>query len=305
MKLVTCLPTLLFALLCLSLPSTVAAGPEGETKREGRVDADPALWVFRDEDTTIYLFGTVHLLKPGFSWFDDGIAKAFDSSDELMMEILPFEDKAALGPVIMQLAQDPSGRTMAQRLSADDHAAYKKRLNEMGVATEQLESFEPWFVSMTVMVIDYLQRGFSMDSGAEKVLENAAKSASKTISAFETAEEQMRMLDSIPEAEQVAGLMAFVRNGEELMGRMDKLIAHWAAGEAEAAGKLLNAEMAQTPESARIILTDRNKRWAEQLIRRLDKPGTVFVAVGTGHLIGDDSVQSLLRARGIEVEQVH
>ena len=67
-------------------------------------DADPALWVVRDADTTIYLFGTVHFLPKDLAWFDDGVADAFNASDELRMELMPVEDPASLAPLILKLA---------------------------------------------------------------------------------------------------------------------------------------------------------------------------------------------------------
>ena len=295
---------LLLILIGLMLPAVAGAAPDGVTKRGGIVDADPALWVIRDADTTLYLFGTVHMLKPGLSWFDEGIARAFAASDELMLEILPLDDPAALAPLLMELAQDPGGRTMAKRLSAEDHAAYSARLTAMGASPADLDRFEPWFITMNLAVADYMRRGLSYQSGVERVLEGAAKSAGKSITALETAEQQMRMLDSVPDEEQVAALMSFVRDGDELLDQMDELIGHWAAGEAEAAGRLMNDGMADTPETARIILTERNRRWVDQLVERLDRPGTVFVAVGTGHLIGTDNVRALLEARGLTAEPV-
>ena len=268
------------------------------------VDADPALWVMRDADTTIYLFGTVHLLPKNLSWFDEGIADAFKASDELKLELLPVDNPASLGPLVMKYAMDPNGRTMAQRLSKEDHASYVKALSEIGLPADQLEPFEPWFIGLQAVALMYAKAGYDPTSGGEQILTAAARKAGKTITAFETPEQQFAMLDATPEAEQLVGVRDLTKRREEALLVISKMIEQWARGDAEGTGRLMNEEMKQTPETARILLTERNVRWAAELKDRLSRPGVVFVAVGAGHLTGDNSVQNLLTKHGIKVERV-
>ena len=267
-------------------------------------DADPALWVVRDADTTIYLFGTVHFLPKDLAWFDDGVADAFNASDELRMELLPVEDPASLAPLILKLAVDPKGRTMSQRLSPEDHAAYVRALTELGLPTAPLEPLEPWFITVQASVVQYMKAGMDPKSGAEEVLTQAARKAGKTLTAFETPEQQFTMLDSTPEAEQLAGIRDIIYHREEGLALLSEMIDHWARGEPEETGRLMNEEMKATPETARILLTDRNARWAADLKARMDRPGVVFVAVGAGHLTGKGSVQDQLTRAGLKVERV-
>ncbi|MFM8939403.1 MAG: TraB/GumN family protein [Phenylobacterium sp.] len=267
-------------------------------------DDDPALWVVRDADTTIYLFGTVHALPKDVAWFDEAVAAAFKASGELKMELLPVDDPASLGPIIMKLAVDPNGRTMAQRLPPEDHAAYVRALREIGLPAEQLEPLEPWFVAIQATVLMSMRAGIDPKYGAETVLTEAARKAGKTITAFETPEQQFALLDAIPEAEQLAGIRDLAHRRDEGVKMMSQLIDHWARGEAEEAGRLMNDEMKETPEMSRLLLTERNIRWAADLKTRMDRPGVVFVAVGAGHLTGENSVQALLERDGLKVERV-
>jgi len=267
-------------------------------------DADPALWVMRDADTTVYLFGTVHLLPAGLSWFDDAVAKAFDASDELQMEILPVEDPASLAPLIMKLAVDPKGRTMAQRLSPQDHEAYRKALIQIGLPVDLLEPMEPWFVALQASSLLYVKAGYDPKLGAEEILTQAAKKAGKKLTAFETPEEQFSILDSTPEAEQLIGIRDLTYKADQQMALLNKVLDHWAQGKAEEAGQLLKDEMKSTPETVRLLLTDRNARWAKQLQARMAQPGTVFVAVGAGHLAGANSVQDYLTRAGFKIERL-
>jgi uncharacterized protein YbaP (TraB family) len=267
-------------------------------------DADPALWVMRDADTTVYLFGTVHFLPKDLAWFDEAVADAFAASDELRMELLPVDDPASLGPLILKLAVDPKGRTMAQRMSPEDHAAYVKAMKDLGLPAAQLEPLEPWFIGVQAVSLMYVKAGYDPKSGAEEVLTQAARKAGKTITAFETPEQQFAMLDSTPEAEQLIGVRDLANGQEEALKMFSTLLGHWARGEAEETGRLMNEEMKETPETARILLNDRNARWAADLKARMDRPGVVFVAVGAGHLTGKDSVQDLLARDGLKVERV-
>jgi len=267
-------------------------------------DADPALWVMRDADTTVYLFGTVHFLPKDIVWFDEAVADAFAASDELRMELLPVDDPASLGPLILKLAVDPKGRTMAQRMSPEDHAAYVKAMQDLGLPAAQLEPLEPWFIGIQAVSLMYVKAGYDPKSGAEEVLTQAARKAGKTITAFETPEQQFAMLDSTPEAEQLIGVRDLANGQEEALKMFSTLLGYWARGEAEETGRLMNEEMKETPETARILLTDRNARWAADLKARMDRPGVVFVAVGAGHLTGKDSVQDLLARDGLKVERI-
>src|SRR3546814_4255363 len=119
---------------CAMLPGTnVARAAEPTTAAASSdVDADPALWVVKDEDTTIYLFGTVHVLKPGLSWFDEAVKTAFDASDQLMLELVMPEDRAEMAKVMMPLAIDQSGKTLSSRLGPEQLKAYQAAMASVG-----------------------------------------------------------------------------------------------------------------------------------------------------------------------------
>jgi len=267
-------------------------------------DADPALWVVRDANTTLYLFGTAHLLPKDLAWFDEAVATAFQASDELTLELLPIDDPAAVAPLVLRFAVDPAGRTMAQRLSPGEHAAYGQALERLGLPAAALEPMEPWFIAMTLSALQYVKAGLDPQSGAESVLARAARQAGKRITAFETPEQQFAILDATPEAEQLTGLRQIIQRPDAMQQFTTRIVAAWAAGDADETGRLRNEAMKDTPVSARLLLRDRNGRWAQQLLQRMARPGVVFVAVGAGHLTGPDSVQEILRKAGLTVERI-
>lgn len=268
------------------------------------VDADPALWVVRDADTTIYLFGTVHLLRPGLSWFDEAVREAFDASDELKIEVVLPDNPASIAPRFVAAGSYPAGTTLSSRMSPEQLATYQAGLNRFGIAAAALDPYEPWFVSLQLTQGLYAAMGMSPDSGAEKTLTTAATAAGKRITGFETIDDQLGFLDGTPESEQIGSLIMFFQRAGEMRGLADRLLASWTEGRPEDTAVVMNEGMENSPETVRILLTDRNRRWADTIRARMDQPGTVFVAVGAGHLAGNNSVQTFLAERGLTAERV-
>ena len=267
-------------------------------------DADPALWVVKDEDTTIYLFGTVHVLKPGLSWFDEAVKTAFDKSDQLMLEMVLPDDPAQVGKEMMPLALDQIGKTLSSRLDPDQLAAYQAAMASVGLPAAQFDAFEPWFPAITLSMLPLTKLGYDPEQGAEKQLTSMAKASGKPVAGFETFTEQLGFFDTLPETQQVAFLNSVVKDLDKLGPQLDKMVLLWTKGDPDGLAAAMNESMAATPELAKILLWDRNARWADQIKARMDKPGTVFVAVGAGHLAGDKSVQDYLKERGLTVKRV-
>lgn len=286
-----------------ALPMAHAAAP-ATPAAAATTDADPALWVVKDEDTTIYLFGTIHVLKPGLSWFDEAVKDAFDKSDELMLEMVMPEDQAAVASATMSLAVDQSGKTLSSRLDADQLKAYQAALAGLGLKPAQLDMFEPWFAAATLSMLPLAKLGYDPEQGAEKLLTRFAKESGKPIAGLETMAEQLGFLDTLPEKAQVTYLNSVVRDIDKAGPMLDKLVVQWGKGDSEGLAVTMNESMAETPEVAKVLLWDRNLRWADTLKARMDQPGTLFVAVGAGHLAGEKSVQDYLKQRGLTVTRI-
>jgi uncharacterized protein YbaP (TraB family) len=280
------------------------AGAAPAATAPATTDADPALWVVKDDDTTIYLFGTVHVLKPGLSWFDEAVKTAFDKSDQLMLELVMPEDQAAVAKTMMPLAMDTTGKTIPSRLTADELKAYQAAMVSVGVPANAFDTFEPWFPAMTLSVLPLTKLGYDPEQGAEKLLTSFAKASSKPIAGLETLEEQLGFFDKLPETQQVAFLNSVVKDMDKLGPMLDKMVVLWAKGDPDGLAVAMNESMAATPELATMLLYDRNQRWAEQIKARMDQPGTVFIAVGAGHLAGEKSVQDYLKAHGLTAKRV-
>jgi uncharacterized protein YbaP (TraB family) len=296
--------TALAMLFCGPTACSPVAAPTTPTSATAMRDADPALWVVKDEDTTIYLFGTVHVLKPGLSWFDEAVRKAFDASGELVLELPGTPDPATVQPILMKYGISTSGPTLTQKLPEDKRAPFTKAMAEFGVPQAAVDRFKPWLAGTQLSMLTLVKAGYDPKSGVEEALSSAAKAAGKPISGLETVEEQFGFLDSLPEPAQMAMLIDAIDKLDTAAGDFDKLVAAWSKGDAETLGALMNEGLRSSPELSKVLLADRNARWADWIKTRLDQPGVVFVAVGAGHLAGSDSVQAMLKAREVKTRRV-
>lgn len=257
-------------------------------------DADPALWVVKDEDTTIYLFGTVHVLEPGTRWFDDGIRTAFDASDEVVLEIAR-PDPGAIAALTAQLGTR-GGPPFAPEVDA---AAQK-----LGMAKGEIDRMEPWLAALTLSQRAAVKAGYGSDDGVEAALSSAAEKAGKPVKALESARGQLMLFDNLSGAAQSAMLDVTVKELPGAGERLGRFVTAWGAGDAETVGAEMNRIAEASPEVAEALVARRNARWADWVAARMAQPGTVFVAVGAGHLAGKGSVQALLGEKGLSVERV-
>lgn len=293
---------LAFAPTAAVAQETPAAAPSPEAA-PALPDADPALWVVRDEDTTIYLFGTFHMLD-GRPWFNDEIRTAFDASSELVVEAIIPDNPADLQPLIIRYAVDPQGRRLSQILSAEEHAALGRALASLGVPAAAFEPLEPWFVSMSLTAIASQRLGIRPEHGPEAVLRRAAAERSLPVHELEGIEWQLRLFDAMPEEQQLAQLRQSIEHVDEIDDQLAPMLAAWSTGDVDGLLAIIERSAGEDPALHRLLFTERNATWANWIRERMARPGTVFVAVGGGHLAGSDSVQAVLAGHGLTAERV-
>lgn len=265
--------------------------------------AGPALWKVADEDTTIYLFGTVHALPENIDWFRGPIASALESSGTLVTEVPSgFEQDPALQQTIMGLAMLPADESLRDQLDPEQRASYEAAMTSLDLPVGAFDRFEPWFAGVNLAMLPLLKAGYTPGSGVEKVVEGRAP-ATVTRDALETADFQLGVLDSLPRQSQVDFLIATTDMIDEVVPMMNQLLTEWVEGDTDQLGELMNANLAD-PVLAEALLYSRNRNWSDWIQQRLDTPGTVFMAVGAGHLAGTNSVQDYLAERGLTATRV-
>lgn len=282
-------------------PAAVAA-PSVVPQAEGQ---GPALWVIRDADSTLYLFGTVHVLRPTTAWGSQRVDAAFDSADKLILEISNPDDQAAFMPVIQQHGLSPE-RPLSSLLNAEERAKLDAAARMLGASGANFDPMRPWLAALTLSVAPLAKAGYDPTSGVELILTARAKAAGKEVTGFETIDEQVRILAGFPEADQLDFLRETLKDFDTATTELDALVAAWAAGDVEAI-ETLGVKPMQEGNAAvyQALLVKRNTNWADQIQTLLDGSGTAFIAVGAAHLAGDDSVQSILARRGVTVSEAN
>jgi uncharacterized protein YbaP (TraB family) len=146
--------------------------------------------------------------------------------------------------------------------------------------------------------------GISGEAGVEQGLSGAYKGARKPVRGLETIDEQFGFFDALPEEAQRAFLATLLDDMTDLKREFAAMLAAWTSGDVDSIAATFNDEMNLSPALREALLERRNARWADWLEKRLERPGTSFVAVGAGHLAGPDSVQRMLRAKGLKAKRV-
>lgn len=269
----------LLLLASIAVPAAAATPAPPLIPAAPVVRATPALWEVRDADTTIYLFGTFHTLDARTSWFENKVKQAFDRSGELVLEtIIPANMEAA-------------------------RAASRDQVTQVGPNGER--KLKPFIASTSAVANHSKAMGLSVEHGADAVLRRLADDAGKPVGGLERFEDQLRTLSNIPAPPPAAAAAAPEASpAPSITVTLNDLLSAWTTGNTGAFTTMLTGLESKAPVAYRMLFADRNARWGQWIVNRLDQPGTVFVAVGSGHLAGKDSVQSWLAARGITASRV-
>jgi uncharacterized protein YbaP (TraB family) len=239
-------------------------------------DADPALWVAQDADTTVYLFGTFHTLDGRSAWFNDEVHAAFSASDELILEtLLPAPGQS--------LAREDSMRRNGTAPTAS-------------------------FVGATRMAVRAARtRGLDVSKGADMVLRSAAERSGKAVYGLETVEFQLNMLQRMSGAPRSStSPIRTAGHGElKVADLMAQMQSSWNNGDQRVFVNLLERMRQSTPHDYQLMFPDRNDQWADWVVSRMERPGTIFVAVGAGHFAGPDSVLAKLSSKGVTATRLN
>ena len=267
------------------------------------VRAEPAMWVIRDKDSTIYLIGTVHALRPEMEWSNAKVKKTVAESTELWLEVADFDDEGGIMPLVAQYGVDLE-HTLSSKLSN----AQKEKLTQVaatyGVPAESLDPVKPWMAAMMFTVLPMQKAGYDQNGGVDRFLKAQAQQEGHKVLGFETAEEQVRFFADLPEPEQIAFLDQTLRDAEKGVELLERLAKAWADGDTDTiANMLVNELKKESPALYQKLVVQRNIAWSERIVQILKGSGVQQIAVGAAHLAGPDSVQAQLTKRGIRVDR--
>jgi uncharacterized protein YbaP (TraB family) len=265
--------------------------------------AQPPVWVVRDADSELVLFGSLHVLPARLNWKPPALTRALAAADDLWFE-LPMD--AASEAEVARLAAGrgamPPGQSLFAVLSRADAVRLSRVAQAYGVAPALLDHLQPWMAEVVLSAATFRRSGANAADGAEKTIAAAAPpSAGRR--AFETPAEQISLFADVPMTEQIASLNETLREMQDNPDQFAALLRDWMAGDMAALDReALQPLRKASPAMFRRLVSERNARWASVLDTRLKGRGRTVVVVGVGHLIGPDGVPARLRALGYSVE---
>lgn len=285
------------------LQGCATASSPATTTAAAAQPSGPALWKVADADTTIYLFGTVHALPKDVEWYRGSIAQALGSAQVLVTEIPAGAMKdPATQQAFLTRSMLPEGQTLRGLLTPEQRARFEAALAKLQIPPAAFDRIEPWMAALTLTTIPLMKSGYSAEAGVESAIEAKLPATIKR-DALETVDGQLTLFDEMPQAAQITYLMSLVDDIDRVVPSLNQMVASWAKGDADGLAALMNEEL-DDPVLAERLLYARNRDWAKWVAKRLDTPGTVFIAVGAGHLAGANSVQDYLTNSGTSVARV-
>jgi uncharacterized protein YbaP (TraB family) len=292
--------------MTIHLTALIAAAALAFTSTPGETAERSVVWSVRGEHNTVYLFGSIHVLRPGDVGLPRAAQAAYDDAEQLVMEI-DMDDPAIADPVAMaaqmqHYARLPAGQSLESVLGSD-YAAVATQLEDAGLDIATFDGFAPWFVGMLVLQLEVAKRGFDPAHGIEQQVTDRALADRKPILGLETPADQFAVLARLSLPEQKRFLLMTLEETESADARLDELLTAWRTGDTATLARVLSEEFDEFPELYRPLTEDRNRAWVEQLAGLLDDRDDYLVVVGALHLVGRNSVVDLLRQRGYRVTQ--
>lgn len=265
--------------------------------------AKPPVWIVRDADSEVVIFGSVHVLPPGLDWRPARLDAALNQAEDLWFELpMGQATEAEIAGLAASKGVLPNDQTLSALLSPAGGAALAKANQRYGLTPGFLDRLEPWFAEVALAGAEFRAQGANTDSGVEKSI-NATAPATAQRRAFETPAQQIALFDEAPVAAQVASLEDSLAQMESDPDAYDRLIAAWMAGDTAALARdALTPLKTASPELYVRLVSDRNAAWTQVLDQRLKGEGRTVVVVGVGHLLTADGTPARLRALGYSVE---
>ena len=294
-KTISVLSAILLFLLCINVFA----------QQSKEHDQKHPLWKISSKTNTVYILGSVHVLKQDAYPLDKSIEKAYANSPRLFFEInFDQVDEQKLQQLTVAKGAYHDGRTLKDDLSKQTYELVKQRLAGQGLNIEKFERFKPWLLAMSIEVSEMQRLGFDPSKGVDNYFYKKAKKDKKEIDGFETAEYQLNLLGDMPARMQEAMLLEIMKGIDNVQKEVDVIIEAWKSGDAEALDTVLLNSFEGFPDVYQQLITDRNKNWMPKIESLIGQKENAMIILGAGHLVGKDGILAALKQEGYQVEQL-
>jgi uncharacterized protein YbaP (TraB family) len=267
--------------------------------------AQSSVWLATKNGNTVYLGGTIHMLRADDYPLPPEFETAYAEADSLYFEIdidQMNDPVAQLG--MLQRLMYTDGRTLQTVLNNEAYSTLTDYVAKFGMPMLMLQNMKPGMLMNTLELLEFQTRGFTPD-GVDMHFHQRAKADGKTIEAFETVDEQIGFIENMGEGEESEYVLLSLRDLEKIDDDIESMVSIWRNGEADDLVELFVEDMEETiPGVYQTLLLDRNNKWMPTIEAMFNDSNTEFILVGVAHLVGEDGLVQHLRNRGYQVNQL-
>jgi uncharacterized protein YbaP (TraB family) len=259
-----------------------------------------SLWELHGKHNTVYLLGSIHVLRLGDYPLAPALLEAYGNAKSILMEVnLEEISSAQVQEEMLTSAVLSDGRTLPDVLGQTRYARAAALAHEAGVELSLFDQFAPWFAAEAISQLQLAQLGFQPDAGVEMYFMERARNDGKSVAGLETVHDQISLFQNMPLDTQAEYLASSLEQAHDLPKEVDSMVRAWQRGDMQWFENQLQSEFGRDPRLYQSVLGARNRKWVPKIEALLNDDKNYLVIVGTGHLAGQGSVIDLLKKDGI------
>src|ERR1700733_8481802 len=263
-----------------------------------------SLWEIHGKHNTVYLLGSIHVLRPTDYPLAPVVLQAYGSAKSLIMEVnLDEVSSEELQGEMLSSATLPEGKTLPDVLGKQRYGHAEELAREVGVELSLFDQYAPWFAAEAISQLQLTQLGFQPETGVEMYFMDRARGDGKSVAGLETAHDQISVFQNMSMDTQAEYLMASLEQAHDLPKQVDSMVQAWQRGDTRWFETELKSDLGRDPTLYQSVLGSRNRKWVPKIEALLNDDKNYLVIVGTGHLAGQGSVIDLLKKDGVVVTQ--
>jgi uncharacterized protein len=264
-----------------------------------------SLWELHGKHNTVYLLGSIHVLRPADYPLAPAVMAAYANAGSLLMEVnLEEIGSQQVQAEMLASAALPEGKSLPDVLGKERYERAQGLAHELGLDLSLFDQFAPWFAAEAISQLQLTQLGFQPESGVEMYFMERARNDGKSVDGLETVHEQISIFENMPLDTQAEYLVSSLEQAHDLPREVDSMVQAWQRGDTQWFERELKSELGRDPRLYQSVLVARNRKWLPKIEALLKGDKNYLVIVGTGHLVGRGSVIDLLKKDGIGATQL-
>jgi uncharacterized protein YbaP (TraB family) len=259
-----------------------------------------SLWELHGKHNTVYLLGSIHVLRPGDYPLAPAVMEAYGNAKCLLMEVnLEEIGSQQVQAQMLASATLPNGRSLPEVLGKERYERAQGLAHELGLDLSLFDQYAPWFAAEAISQLQLTELGFQPESGVEMYFMERARNDGKSVAGLETVHEQIAVFENMPLDTQAEYLVSSLEQAHDLPREVGSMVQAWQRGDTQWFERELQSELGRDPRLYQSVLVARNRKWVPKIEALLNDDKNYLVIVGTGHLAGQGSVIDLLKKDGI------